>query len=201
MPAEFGIQQVYVEFVGTQHAVIGLSQRLFVIYTGQRSDAAVLVTAFVVATAFTPVKGGLESIAMRRIARRDPVVALGRRVAAIESVLTVVDTRRLAQQVVDDSVALFGAEGAQLFVAAGSGDRLFQARGHIDGPKAVVPLNADGRVVGRLELGSRRGNTAYSHRELVALRSLGNALGEVFALAAEEAGDSAGSDALIGVKG
>jgi hypothetical protein len=186
---------------GLYTLVIALSQRLFVIYTGQRSDAAVLVTAFVVATAFTPVKGGLESIAMRRIARRDPVVALRRRVAAIESVLTVVDTRRLAQQVVDEAVALFGAEGAQLYVGAGSHDRLFQARGHIDGPEAVVPLNAAGRVVGRLELGSRRGNTAYSHRELMALGALGNALGEVFQLAAEAAGDSAGSAALIGVNG
>jgi hypothetical protein len=171
---------------GLYTVVIALSQRLFVIYTGQRSDAAVLVTAFLVATAFTPVKGGLETMAMSGIARRDPVVALRRRAAAIESVLAVVDTRRLAQQVVDDSVALFGAEGAQLYVTAGTRDRLFHARGHIDGPEAVVPLSANGRVVGRLELGSRRGNTAYSDRELAALRALGNALGEVFSLAAEE---------------
>ncbi len=186
---------------GLYTVVIALSQRLFVLYTGQRSDAAVLVTAFVVATAFTPVKGGLESVAMRRIARRDPVVAMRRRVDAIESVLTVVDTRRLAQQVLDDAVALFGAEGARLYLASGTRERVIHARGRVDAPAAVVSLSANGRVVGRLELGSRRGNTAYSHRELAALRTLGEALGEVFELAAASTRGSAHSPAFIGVKG
>ena len=170
---------------GLYTLVIGLSQRLFVVYTGQRSDGAVLVTAFAVATAFTPVKNGLERLADRRIARRDPVVALRRLASAIDSVVTVLDTERLARQVVEDSVVLFGAAGAELYVKGGGADRLYHAGAHVDAAEAVVPLHSKGEVVGRLELGSRRGHTGYSVRELTALRAVADAIGEVFALASE----------------
>lgn len=44
-------------------ASISLFQRLFVAVTGERSDAAIVITTLVLATTFTPIKQRLERVA------------------------------------------------------------------------------------------------------------------------------------------
>jgi len=53
---------------GLYTASITLSQRAFMALTGERSDAAIVITTLVVAATFTPIKQRLERVASRRFA-------------------------------------------------------------------------------------------------------------------------------------
>lgn len=71
---------------------VALAQRLFVAVTGDRSDAAIVITTLVIASAFTPVRNWLQSFVDRRFkpvnqeghARHSPLHELNERVAALE---------------------------------------------------------------------------------------------------------------------
>jgi len=52
---------------GVYTGAVALFQRLFVTMTGQGSDLAIVMTLFVVATVFTPVKNTLQEHVDRRI--------------------------------------------------------------------------------------------------------------------------------------
>ena len=54
---------------GLYTAAIAFFQRLFVAFTGESSDAAIVLTALVVAAAFTPVRRALEGVVERRFGR------------------------------------------------------------------------------------------------------------------------------------
>jgi hypothetical protein len=168
---------------GLYTLVVALSQRLFVFYTGQRSDAVVL-TAFVVATAFTPVKDGLQKLADRRLRLRDPAAALQGLGGSIESVVNVLDTPRIARRLVQDATEAFEAGGGKLYLNPHDA-RPFHAIGRVDRPEAVVALHGNGQIVGRLILGSRRGDAPYSRREMAALQYAADSLGQALVLARE----------------
>jgi hypothetical protein len=57
---------------GLYTAVVALLQRTFVAVTGQGSDVAIVMTLFVLATVFTPIKNTLQENVDRRIKPRSP---------------------------------------------------------------------------------------------------------------------------------
>jgi len=57
---------------GLYSASIRLFQALFIAFTGNQSDAALVLTTLVLATTFTPIKSRLETIAGTRLGQRDP---------------------------------------------------------------------------------------------------------------------------------
>jgi hypothetical protein len=71
---------------------VAFSQRLFVAVTGDRSDAAIVVTTLVMASAFTPVRNWLQTFVDRRFkpssgdphSRHSPLDELSERVALLE---------------------------------------------------------------------------------------------------------------------
>ena len=60
---------------GVYTASITLSQRLFTAITGERSDAAIVLTTLIVAATFTPLKTRLQAIVDARLKSAQPVVA------------------------------------------------------------------------------------------------------------------------------
>jgi hypothetical protein len=60
---------------GVYTASITLSQRVFIAVTGERSDAAIVLTTLIVASTFTPLKARLQTIVDARLKTARPVAA------------------------------------------------------------------------------------------------------------------------------
>jgi hypothetical protein len=74
--------------VGVYTASVALFQRMFVAMTGQSSDIAIVMTLFVLATVFTPVKNTLQEAVDRRIKPTQSHVAhTAARVSGIDDLL------------------------------------------------------------------------------------------------------------------
>jgi hypothetical protein len=73
---------------GVYTASVALFQRMFVALTGQSSDIAIVMTLFVLATVFTPVKNTLQETVDRRIKpSQSPVAHAAARVRGIDDLL------------------------------------------------------------------------------------------------------------------
>jgi hypothetical protein len=179
---------------GTVTAVLGglfigmieLTQQLSILYTGERSETAIVITAFVVAGAFTPVEKWVNATLERRMKRGDAAGRLLHASATAESVVRVIHPDRFARWLVDESVTAFEAEGGALYLHEYHRSRPFHSSGSIKGEAAVeVMVHHADRDVGRLLLGRRRGGVEYSHRDLEALKRSAAVLGEALVVATD----------------
>lgn len=162
-----------------------LIQRLFVAYTGQRSETAIVITAFVVAAAFTPVQKWSEKVVERRLGGRDPADRVEAFTSSIEAVVRVIDPHLAARRLVEECVGAFEAVGGTLYLDSYGHTRPFHTHGNVDGEVAVeVAVRHAERSLGRLLLGHRRGGAAYSERDREALQKSANVLGEALCVGA-----------------
>jgi hypothetical protein len=106
---------------GLYTAAIAFFQRLFIAFTGESSDAAIVLTALVVAAAFTPVRRGLEGVVERRFGR--PGAALDPGASASSDAVVEGDSARLAPAVLV-AVAADGTVACPLRRARGIRDCL-----------------------------------------------------------------------------
>jgi two-component system NarL family sensor kinase len=164
-------------------AGITLFQRLYVASTGQKSDAAYVLTAFGVVVIFSPLKDWLQRTVDRRIGRRSPVAMLDEFRTSIDAVVSVMDVERIACRLVDQAVFAFDAHGAEVYLHGSKGP--VYCRGQVKGPASIeVPLRHAGEGLGRLVIGRRRGDIAYSRHDREALQRSADSVGEALALAA-----------------
>jgi hypothetical protein len=165
-------------------AVTTLLQRLLISVSGQKSDAAYVLAAFVVAGSFNPVKEWLQRVVNRRLGRATTSAALDQFSAKVDAVVSVIDVNKIASQLVDEAVAAFDARGGALYLEESDGSRPFYSRGRLDGDAgAEVGLRNGGRQFGRLVLGTRRGDVPYSKHDIVSLQRSADSVGEALALA------------------
>lgn len=165
-------------------AVITFLQRLFISTSGRRSDAAYVLTAFVVVVAFSPVKDTLQRRVDRRLARVSPTALLDKFREDVDAVVSVMDVHRVACRLVDQAVVAFNARGAALYLLPDDATKPVYTRGHLNGGVVVeVPLRHEGRMLGRLALGGRRGDVSYSTHDRDALQRSADSVGEALALA------------------
>ena len=156
---------------GLYTASIGLSQRLFVVLTGERSDAAIVITTLIVASAFTPVRARLQALAER--AFQDPLKPLkplqefGR---TVSSFVELSDAGCVARRLLEATAEGLRAESAVLRLGGGDGYEVVHTVGPWRGQVAAsIPVRRDGRVVGVLQLGPRKGGMPYRGREIDAV--------------------------------
>jgi hypothetical protein len=171
---------------GVYAAFTALLQKVFLIATGQRSDAAIVISVFVVATIFTPARNALQSFVDKRFKdSRD----LERLMKAFEdearAVIGVLNPRRLANKLLDDA-----AEGARsaaaLYLHESRSDEPTFTAGTWDGAAALsIPLMAGEREVGTLALGPRRGGAGFSARERERLQNAANLVALALSMSAE----------------
>ena len=184
---------------GLYIGMIELMQQVSILYTGQRSETAIVLTAFVVAGAFRPVEKWTDGVVERRFRRGDVAARLQSVSSAAESVVRVIDPHGFAQWLVNESVASFEADGGVIYIYSHHRSRPFHSRGTIrSGAALEIPVSHEARELGRLVLGPRRGGIDYSHRDVEALKRSGVALGSALALASD-LGHIAQSAAVIEV--
>lgn len=171
---------------GLYIGVIELMQQVSILYTGQRSETAVVLTAFVVAGAFTPVQKWADNVVERRFQRGDAAARLHSVSAGAESMVRVIDPHGFAHWLIDESVAAFEADGGAVYLDDFHPSNPFHTRGRIgDGSALEIPIQHQDHEFGRLVLGRRRGGMDYSHRDVDALKRSGLALGAALALATD----------------
>lgn len=164
-------------------ALITFFNRFFISVSGQKSDAAYVLTTFVVVAAFGPVKDALQRRVDRRLGGAHASAALDRFSADVDAVVSVLDVHRIACRLVDQTVFAFDADGAELFLPT-SEDPLY-CRGHVNGTASIeVHLRHEGARFGRLVVGRRRGDVAYSRHDREALQRSADSVAEALALAA-----------------
>lgn len=165
-------------------AVITLLNRFFISASGQKSDAAYVVTAFVVVIASSPVKDWLQRQVDRRIRHAPPAAVLDQFRADVEAVVSVIDVHRVARRLVDEAIEAFDARGAALYLHSSDVQPMY-SRGHLNGQAEVeIALHYEDRHFGRLVMGSRRGDISYTEHDRAALQRSADTVGEALALAA-----------------
>jgi hypothetical protein len=157
--------------------------QLLVTVSGQRSEIAILLTAFVGATAFTPVKGWLQSAVNSRFAVHDPVADLNSFRERIDVVVNMLDPSRMARQLVDHLGASFQPQFVLLSLESEGHMAPFYGIGNTSGnPALTIPLRSQGRKIGVLALGDRRGGAVYTSQDENALELCANSMADAFVL-------------------
>ncbi len=170
---------------GLFSASITLTQKLFIAETGATSDAATVITTLVIVAAFEPLKTGLQHLVDRRFKEgaenREKLTRFSDRV---RSVLDVIDTPILVQELLDRAASGLKAEGGAIFWGNYSGGEPRYTVGHWTGqPKLTTTLTSDGQVFGEIALGPRRSGGEYSDADAQALARAAEQVSRALALA------------------
>ena len=166
-------------------AVVTLLNRLFISVSGQKSDAAYVVTAFVVVIAASPVKDWLQHQVDRRVRHGSPAAMLDRFRSDVDAVVSVIDVHRVARRLLDQAIEAFDARGAAVYLDSNDASKPLYWQGYMNGEMEVdVALRYDGAQYGRLVLARRRGDVEYTAHDREVLQQSADSVGEALALAA-----------------
>ena len=167
---------------GLYSASISLFQKLFQAVTGEKSDAAIVLTTLVLASAFTPVRTRLQTTVDRRF--KDVHDAQRRLEALAEEIrhgMWVLSPRQASRRLLDEAVAAFDAEGGAVYLRVRGRERLAHSRGSWSGqPALAVPLAAGRKEYGRLALGRRKSDAGYAPEDADILARSAAALASAF---------------------
>ncbi|HKW70414.1 MAG TPA: hypothetical protein VJP81_07500 [Candidatus Dormibacteraeota bacterium] len=165
-------------------AVVTLLNRLFISVSGQKSDAAYVVTAFAVVIASSPIKDWLQRRVDRSFPNASPSKVLDDFRAGVDTVVSVIDVQKVARRLLDQAVTAFDARGAVLYLDSSDSSQPVYSRGQVNGKEGIeVPLRYEDRSLGRLVLGSRRGDVGYTQQDREALQRSADSVSEALALA------------------
>jgi hypothetical protein len=163
---------------GLYSATITLSQKFLVATTGQKSDAALVMTTFVLVAAFTPIKNWLQQVVDKRFKEsKNSLKEINALDNQVRSVMEVLDAHQITRRLLTSAMNAFQASGGAIYVD------------HLGGPMALMhatpgwreedrkislPLEWDGRRFGMLCLGPRTNRIEYNSQELKVLQQTAN---------------------------
>jgi hypothetical protein len=169
---------------GLYSAGVTFGQRFFIAVTGQKSDAAFVITAFAVASLFTPVRDGLQRTVGRYVSPSNPRTLLQRLEDSVNSVIAVLDGQTIARRLLTEATAGYGARFGALYLDQQGSERLVHQVGSAGDVAGVeIAIRLDENVLGRLVLGERRGGVAYSHVDIEALQRSADAIARALVIA------------------
>jgi hypothetical protein len=158
---------------GVYTASISLSQRLFVAITGEKSDAAIVLTTLLVASTFTPIKNGLQSLVDKRFKQApDPTEHLRVFGEQLQTVIQIMDVEELTERALQEAVTAFHATSGALYIEKDDKLQLAHTRGEWceEAAEISVPLESDGNAVGLIKLGPRSKGLHYGDEDRQALQ-------------------------------
>jgi hypothetical protein len=145
----------------------GMLQKVFFTFTGQRSDAAIVITVAAIATLFTPVRNGLQRLVDIRFKDSKDLERLMQTLEnEVGQVVDVIVAHRLAQRLLTTAREGAGADGAALYLDGATDTEPTYTSGDWNGlAELIVPLRAGELEVGRLALAARKHGAPYAQRE------------------------------------
>jgi len=163
---------------GLYSGSISLFQKVFVALTGEKSDAAIVLTTLILASAFTPIKTRLQAVVDRRFRDvHDPLRRLAEWSKRIEGGIWVVDRRLALARLLEESMAALDAVGGRVSWVEGGAEQVLATRGEWTGDsRMTVPLTAEGRLEGRITLGPRRDKSGYGPEDAKGLSAAAEAV-------------------------
>jgi hypothetical protein len=171
---------------GLYSAVVALSQKVFIYMTGNTSDAAIVFSTLVLASLFTPMKNGLQSVVDRHFKHEpNPAKRLNELREQVNRVVRVLDTEKVSFQLVDRATRAFGAQGGAIFLSRERSERmkLVHTTGEWHGTAQIsVPLENKGVRIGVMSLGPREDGSAYTDQDRKTLQEVASAVAEAICL-------------------
>jgi hypothetical protein len=159
---------------GAFTALIAFSQRIFTSLTGERSDAAIVLTTLIVAAASAPLKVRVQAIVDRQF--RDSSQLPQDLRSFGEEVRTFVqmnDPAQISRRLLEETAHALGAQSAAISLYSNGKPRLIHTVGPWRGEAwTSIPLLWQGRQLGLLLLGPRPKGANYTRREVEALQGI-----------------------------
>ncbi|HEY6958648.1 MAG TPA: hypothetical protein VI814_07485 [Candidatus Limnocylindria bacterium] len=148
---------------GVYTASIGLMQRIFIVLTGERSDAAVVLTTLLVAAAFAPLRDRLQAVVKRMFGADLPGThGLDVFTDEIDAHLRLSDRDRLLSQLLAESVGSLGSTCGVLEIMDEGAAHPTHAIGAWKGDTHLsVDVIERGEVAARVCLGPRANGEGY----------------------------------------
>jgi hypothetical protein len=150
---------------GLYSATVAVLQKLFVTLTGEKSDAAIVITTLVLASLFTPVKNALQGFVDRRFKEApDDTKRLKAFGKEMETSVYDINPRRAANRLLGEAIAAFHAKGGAIYLDQDGSLQLVGTEGDSPGSRAelTIPLQINGNRLGLLQLGPRRHGLTYN---------------------------------------
>ncbi len=169
---------IYVPLTGILAGVYAASTaslgKLGQAFTGQKSDAAVVLTTLLIVAIFSPVKDALQHAVERRYReRRDPLAAVENLGSEVRHVIDVFDAERISQRALATAATALRARSGAIYQEQDGQRRLVHAYGPWGTAEAVleIPIEARGVRLGCLKLAPRQDGAPYNARDQAVLRS------------------------------
>ena len=169
---------------GAYIASIVLFRLLSVALTGERSDVVIVLTTLVVAAMFAPVKTRLQAV-VDRYFKEPPDAARALRALQTQarSVAEMLDASHLATRLLDEATAAFDAESGVVALRRNGRMQPVHSVGELHEPPLSVPIEHEGKELGSLSLGARRGGRAYGPEDRATLEASAAAVAYALSLA------------------
>lgn len=159
---------------GLYSVVMTISQKLFVGLTGQKSDAAVVLTGFILTVTYTPLRSSLQSFVDKQFKERpDPMKQFTAFDAQVQQVAEIIDPFTITRRLAESAILAYGARGGAVYLCRrGVLELVYASPGWQDEERALqLPLKEQGGdPIGYLHLGHQVDGTVYNVRERRALR-------------------------------
>jgi hypothetical protein len=169
---------------GVFAASIKLLQTLFSPLSGESSGTATALTTLIVVAAFDPIKGWIQKIVDARF--KEVSNPEGRWKAYDEQVRDFVqmnDAVASARRFLHEAVTAFDAKGGAVYLKkAGEMQLVHMLGASQSAPELLIPLEHQGRQLGRLALGARRNGRSYGPHDRQLLLQTADAVAAAIAL-------------------
>jgi hypothetical protein len=166
---------------GLTAALTGAIQATFIAITGQRSDAAIVITTLILVGVFVP----LREVVQRGVDSRFKQAAKGltglRSFATEVRQFTVIaDEERLVKRLLRESAAAFDATGGSAELRRPDGLRSVESiKASGDEPQLTATITDAGGVLARVKLGARTNGDPYTRRQVEQLQEAVDAVGDL----------------------
>ena len=161
-----------------------LLQAVFYGVTGDRSDAAIVLTTLIIASVFTPVKSGIQD-RVDKVFKEAPDADKKLKALRdeIESRIYAIDPGQLTNRLLEEAVYAFNAKSGALYLKRDGNLHLARSRGDWHDGKAIIsiPLEHAGEQVGLLKLGERAARSGYTERDTEALQKTADSVAAAIA--------------------
>jgi hypothetical protein len=170
---------------GLYSASIALLQKLFVAATGEKSDAAIVITTLLLTTTFTPIKNLLQSAVDKRFKEaRDATKKLKSFDRQVRSVGDVIDPSQITRRLLEETTTAFGALSGAVYLKQDGNMRLIHASDTWEGEAVLsIPLESGNEQMGLLRLGARHNRMVYSAEDRLLLEQVAGGVAHLVRLA------------------
>jgi hypothetical protein len=170
---------------GVFAALTGLTQRMFVAMTGAKSDAAIIISTLIIASAFTPLRARVQSLVDRRLRdapdNTEKLRAFGNHVQTFVQMNDVIQlTQRLLTEAIE---ALHAESGVLSLLIEGRFQRIHTVGRWKEQVSLSVPLDCGGQRYGLIQLGPHRLAGPYTQAEGRALQLVASQVAQAVSLA------------------